>query len=82
MERRLKTVLLSRRSTKLATSAARLAPEARVASERTSVNNCEFRKPHPLQVSRNSIWREHCRKEASKLKMSDTFSIANPQRSE
>ncbi|KAK9823174.1 hypothetical protein WJX72_000838 [[Myrmecia] bisecta] len=32
------------------------------------------------EVSRNSIWREHCRKENSKLKMSDTFSIPNPQR--
>ena len=34
-----------------------------------------------LQVARNQIWREHCKKEASCLKLSGNFSVPNPNKS-
>ena len=36
--------------------------------------------PNALQVARNQIWREHCRKEASQLKSSANFSVPNPSK--
>jgi len=35
-----------------------------------------------LQVARNQIWREHCKKEASCLKLSSNFQVPNPSKSE
>ena len=34
-----------------------------------------------VQVARNQIWREHCKKEAACLKLSGNFSLPNPSKS-